>query len=434
MRGSSFCILYALTNIIYFLLLLFVSECLDASIPDIISLNGSNCSSCLEIQSNVTLSITGKEGHVVQQDFEEKLINAVQSEGLGYPGFQDASVTPTPSQIPPTVNESSSNVNSAAAIGIAFAAFAGGYLVIMGFLALYRYKQRAVNTSPSTPPSPSKPYSEPQEKQDTSLKATSVAIANAVVVAKKDQDKSGISLKEFDVSFSSEPSTQVISSSVSADPGELVGGSTNSAAVLVAAALVENQRPKRSEDDKSSDEGSFIDIGTTDIRSPPRSALPFSILPQENVLSFSTGGPSVTMPSDDVTGSSSQITNVTTMSLDNASGWEAVGVAAALMNEGSETSGSTRELRGLSRLSEYESSDYSSATSTKSSINEEQVSKINSMVEVGDWSGVVLAAKGMGTQSTKKTKKSKNWRVRRVLGGKSPIKPEQEEDVSDDDL
>jgi len=168
--------------------------------------------------------------------------------------------------------------------------------------------------------------------------------------------------------------------------------------------------------------------------SPLTSALPFLIPPQENVLSSSTGGPSITIPSDDVAGSSSQIPSVTTTSLDKASGWEAVGVAAALMNEGSETSGSTQELRGISRLSEYESSDYSSAASTKSSINEEQASTINSMVEVGDWSGVVLAAKGMGTQSAKKAKTSKNWRVRRVLGGKSSTKPQKEEDVSDDDL
>mmetsp|Transcript_3065 Transcript_3065/g.4600 ORF Transcript_3065/g.4600 Transcript_3065/m.4600 type:complete len:306 (+) Transcript_3065:571-1488(+) len=305
----------------------------------------------------------------------------------------------------------------------------------MGLLALYRCKQSAMNTFPSTPPSPSKPSSEPREKQDISLKDTPVAIAAAAAVeAKKGQDKSGISLKEFDVSFSSEPSTQVTPTSVSADPGELVGGSPNSTAVLVAAALVENQRPKGSEDDKSSDEGSFIDIGTTDIRSPPRIASPFLIPPQENVLSSSTGGPSITIPSDDVAGSSSQIPSVTTTSLDKASGWEAVGVAAALMNEGSETSGSTQELRGISRLSEYESSDYSSATSTKSSINEEQNSIIISMVEVGDWSGVVLAAKGMGTQSAKKAKTSKNWRVRRVLGGKSSTKPQKEEDVSDDDL
>jgi len=119
---------------------------------------------------------------------------------------------------------------------------------------------------------------------------------------------------------------------------------------------------------------------------------------------------------------SSQITNVSAMRLDKAYHWEAVAVAVALMNEGSVTSDSTQELRGISRLSEYESSDYSSATSTKSSII---VKKINSMIELGDWSGVVLAAKRMGKRSAKKAEK---WKIR----AKSSTKPQKKNDLCHD--
>ena len=104
--------------------------------------------------------------------------------------------------------------------------------------------------------------------------------------------------------------------------------------------------------------------------------------------------------------------------------WEAVGLAAALMNDDSDVSRDTHELH---QLSEYESSGYASASSsrsvtTSSSIDPDRASMLDSMIDIGNWTGVVLAVeespKGKAKEHVRK-ENSKSWRVRRLLGGKS---------------
>ena len=114
-----------------------------------------------------------------------------------------------------------------------------------------------------------------------------------------------------------------------------------------------------------------------------------------------------------------------------AGNWEAVGEAAALMSDASVTSTSTNDRREIARLSEYDSSGYTSggttrSGATKSSVDAQRVAKLDSMIEAGDWEGVVLAAKNYSKMDSKvtsvirpeKEEKSKSWRVRRMFGGK----------------
>jgi hypothetical protein len=95
-----------------------------------------------------------------------------------------------------------------------------------------------------------------------------------------------------------------------------------------------------------------------------------------------------------------------------------------LMNDGSDVSHDAHELH---QLSEYESSGYASASSsqsvtTSSSIDPDRASMLDSMIDIWNWTGVVLAVqespKGKAKGHVRK-ENSKSWRVRRLLGGKS---------------
>jgi len=115
----------------------------------------------------------------------------------------------------------------------------------------------------------------------------------------------------------------------------------------------------------------------------------------------------------------------------DAGNWEAVGELGALLNMGdaSVSSASTNELRDTSHLSEYDSSGYSSAGSDRrfrnSKANRDRVAELDSLIDAGNWEGVVLAAKKYGSSPNKVTQenagdeanvKPKSWRVTRMFG------------------
>lgn len=102
--------------------------------------------------------------------------------------------------------------------------------------------------------------------------------------------------------------------------------------------------------------------------------------------------------------------------------WEAVGNAAALMADSNSTISA-----GTVELHEPDSSGYGSGSTGNASVDKKAASKLDGMIQAGDWTGVVLAAKDVSKPDAKvatqaaprpeKEEKSKSWRVRKMFGG-----------------
>jgi hypothetical protein len=129
-----------------------------------------------------------------------------------------------------------------------------------------------------------------------------------------------------------------------------------------------------------------------------------------------------------------------------AGDWEAVGELGALM--GADASVTSASTNGKGDLSEYDSSGYSSTGGGDGSANEAQVAELDSLIEAGNWEGVVLAAKKYSnspdanaeesaseednTPEHKQEPKSKSWRVTRLFAGRKFSSRSAQSDSNDD--
>lgn len=78
-----------------------------------------------------------------------------------------------------------------------------------------------------------------------------------------------------------------------------------------------------------------------------------------------------------------------------AGDWEAVGEAAAMMSDTSVTTASTTEVQALAEGESYDEEDVDVRRMRKAGVNSDRAAELDAMIDEGNWTGVVAAAKSI---------------------------------------
>lgn len=121
----------------------------------------SSCSSCLKVQSTITLLVDDEAPDDVKTLFVAKLDEAISAGSLDVPGFNETEDQTNPPDGNDDETVSSGGLSMSAVIGIACAAFAAGVLTIAGLYTNRQRQERRRKAMGASPPCGSSPSDTP---------------------------------------------------------------------------------------------------------------------------------------------------------------------------------------------------------------------------------------------------------------------------------